>query len=377
MATQTSIDGVLEHAAAGRRLDRSQAAQLWDSATTEQLGDAAHALRLSRTAPHRATYLVDRNINYTNVCITDCQFCAFYRAPGDPEAYVNSREVLREKVAALAEVGGTRILVQGGHHPDLRLEWYEKLLRFLRAEFPAIEIDAFSPSEIDHIAQLEEITIEAVLRRLIDAGLRGLPGGGAEILDDRVRRRISPKKQSAAGWLEVMDAAQRLGLATSASMVIGLGETLDERLHHLECLRAHQDRALATHGNGFTAFIMWTAQTENTMLAQSRHRQRYGASVDEYLRQLALCRLYLDNFVHLQASWPTMGPEVAGQALRYGADDYGSTMLEENVVSAAGTMQTHMDAAEIRRQIRRAGFVPAQRDTHYSILREFEAPAQS
>jgi cyclic dehypoxanthinyl futalosine synthase len=357
----------------GERLDAGAGLVLFQRSDLDVLGEIARAVRQLRVPGNLVTYLVDRNINYTNVCITDCQFCAFYRPPGHAESYVNSHEALGEKIQALVDVGGTRILMQGGHHPDLRIEWYEDLLRWIRATFPTIEVDAFSPSEIQHIADLEQLGSEDVLRRLQDAGLAGLPGGGAEILDDAVRRRISPKKQDTAGWLGVMAVAQRLGLATSASMVIGFGETLEQRITHLIRLRDHQQQALATHGNGFTAFIMWTAQIDNTPLERSRHRQSYGADTAEYLRQLALCRVMLDNFEHLQASWPTMGPAVARQALEFGADDYGSTMLEENVVSAAGTTRTSMDAAEIRRQIRLAGFQPAQRDTRYRTLRVFPA----
>jgi cyclic dehypoxanthinyl futalosine synthase len=367
---------LLDRALAGERLTPDAAMALHDSAPTDALMAAAHARRSARVQPaDRVTYLVDRNINYTNVCITDCQFCAFYRPPGHPESYVNSRAVLAEKISELVAAGGSRILMQGGHHPDLRLEWYEDLLRWIRASFPTIEIDAFSPSEIQHIADLERMPIGAVLDRLIAAGLAGLPGGGAEILDDEVRGRISPKKQSAGGWIELMRLAQERGLATTATMVIGFGESTVHRIAHLERLRTHQDRALASHGNGFIAFIAWTAQFENTSLGSSRFRPQFGAGAESYLRQVALSRLYLDNFVHVQASWPTMGPDVAARALRAGADDFGSTMLEENVVSAAGTIKTRMDAAEIRAEIRRAGFVPAERDTRYRIRQEFRETA--
>jgi cyclic dehypoxanthinyl futalosine synthase len=366
----------LSQAEAGERLSPAAAIALHDAAPTAALLRIAHTRRLARVAPaDRVTYLVDRNINYTNVCITDCQFCAFYRPPGHPESYVNSRAILGQKIAELVAAGGSRILMQGGHHPELRLTWYEDLLRWIRTTFPSIEIDAFSPSEIQHIAAVEGLALETVLDRLIAAGLAGLPGGGAEILDDEVRGRISPKKQSAAGWLEVMRLAQERGLATTASMVIGFGESSGHRVNHLERLRTHQDQALATHGNGFIAFIMWTAQFEHTSLGGSRFRPLFGAGPEAYLRMLAVSRLYLDNFVHLQASWPTMGPEVAGAALSAGADDFGSTMLEENVVSAAGTVRTRMDAEEIRAAIRQAGFVPAERDTRYRIRQDFRAPA--
>ncbi len=362
---------ILARARAGERLSAADGAFLDSNAAAAHLQHVAHELRQARVAPERVTYLVDRNINYTNVCITDCQFCAFYRPPGHPESYVNSREILGEKIDELVALGGTRILMQGGHHPDLRLPWYEDLVRWITGTFPSIEVDAFSPSEIQHIAGIEGLSIESVLGRLMDCGLKGLPGGGAEILDDAVRGRISPKKQAAGEWIEVMRVAQRLGLATSASMVIGFGESVEQRMSHLLRIRQLQDESQMDHGNGFTAFIMWTAQFENTSLGASRQRSVFGAGPEEYLRHLAICRIILDNFDHLQASWPTMGADVAREALRYGADDYGSTMLEENVVSAAGTTRTRMDPAEIRRQIREAGFIPAQRDTRYRILGEF------
>ena len=264
--------------------------------------------------------------------------------------------------------------MQGGHHPDLRLSWYEDLLRWIRATFPTIEINAFSPPEIQHFAAIEGLSIETTLERLVAAGLAGLPGGGAEILDDEVRSRVSPKKQKTAEWLGVMRVAQRLGLTTTASMVIGFGETVTHRMNHLERLRSLQDESRAAHGNGFTAFIVWTAQFENTSLGVSRLRPSLGAGREEYLRQVALSRLYLDNFDHIQASWPTMGPEVAALALDHGADDFGSTMLEENVVSAAGTIRTRLDAAEIRRLIRAQGYEPVQRDSRYRIVRRFPEP---
>lgn len=376
--TEATLE-VISRARQGERLSAADGALLHSGAPTLELGAAAHDIRNRRVLPGRATYLVDRNLNYTNICVTDCQFCAFYRPPGDPESYVNSREVLGRKIEELQAMEGTRILMQGGHHPDLRLSWYEDLLRWISRTFPSIEIDAFSPSEIQHIAGIEGLTIEAILGRLIDCGLRGLPGGGAEILDDAVRTRISPKKQKTAEWLEVMRTAQRLGLVTTASMVIGFGETAEQRMSHLLRVRELQDESRSSHGNGFTAFIMWTAQFENTSLGVSRQRSVLGAGREEYLRHLAISRLMLDNFDHLQASWPTMGPEVAQESLRFGADDYGSTMLEENVVSAAGTTRTRMEAAEIRRRIRAAGFHPAQRDTRYRILREFpeEEPVEA
>jgi cyclic dehypoxanthinyl futalosine synthase len=353
------------------RLSPAEAARLYRETPLEELRARADAAR-QRVVPGRlVTYLIDRNVNYTNVCVTDCQFCAFYRPPGHAEGYVRTREELAAKLAELAAVGGTRVLMQGGHHPDLRLPWYEDLLRWMRREFPTIEIDAFSPSEIDHVAALEGLTVEQVLGRLREAGLEGLPGGGGEMLDDEIRREVSPKKQGADGWLDVMRVAQRLGLATTATMVIGFGESVEQRIGHLVRLRELQDESLAAHGNGFIAFIAWTAQLKNNSLERSWRRRRMGAGAEDYLRHAAVARLVLDNVPHHQASWPTMGEATAREALRGGADDFGSTMLEENVVSAAGTDRRSMSEAELQANIRAAGFVPAQRDTRYRILRTF------
>ena len=368
-----SADQLLDEVAAGRRLSPVDAARLYREADLHGLGRAAQRARFRKVPERRVTYLIDRNINYTNVCITDCQFCAFYRPSAEhPEAYTLSRDVIGRKVEELLEVGGTRILMQGGHHPGLPLAWYEDLLRWLRTTYPEIEIDAFSPSEIDHIASVEGRSMEDVLRRLQAAGLAGLPGGGAEMLDDDVRRRVSPKKQSAAGWLEAMRLAHRLGLTTTATMVIGFGETIEQRIGHLQKLRDLQDESQGTHGRGFTAFIAWTLQTDNTPLGRSKGREEYGASANEYLRLAAIARLFLDNFEHVQASWPTQGLRLAEVALEFGCDDFGSTMLEENVVSAAGTSLRHVAEISMQRHIRGAGYVPAQRDSRYNLLRIVE-----
>ncbi|MCZ6689984.1 MAG: dehypoxanthine futalosine cyclase [Planctomycetota bacterium] len=359
---------ILQETSLGKRLTPDEAALLYRSAPFRALGRAARRRRIERVDPGKVTYLIDRNINYTNVCITDCQFCAFYRPPGHDEAYTLSNEQIGRKIEETLAIGGTRILMQGGHHPDLPLTWYTDLLGWIRAHFPAIEIDAFSPSEIDHIASLERITILETLERLKEAGLAGLPGGGGEMLDDEVRRRVSPKKQDAAGWLEVMRRAQAIGLATTCTQVIGFGETLEQRIGHLSRLRDLQDESQAEHGNGFIAFIAWTLQTANTPLASSAQKRTYGATGGEYLRHVAVSRLFLDNVDHIQSSWPTQGERVARMALGFGADDFGSTMLEENVVSSAGTTRCSMSEAEICTQIRRAGFKPAQRDTRYQLI---------
>jgi len=273
------VETILRKALDGERVTFDEALVLYEEAPLDALASVAHELRCRKTDPRVVTYLVDRNINYSNVCITNCQFCAFYRPPGHPEAYVRSFEDIGARIEELIAWGGTRILMQGGHHPDLRLSWYEDLLRFISTTYPEIEVDAFSPSEIAHIAQLEGMTIREVLERLARVGLRGLPGGGAEILD--VRGRISPKKQKADEWLDVMRVAQALGLATTATMVIGLGETVVHRIRHLQRLRDLQDESVGSHGNGFTAFIPWTAQVSE---ANSLGRSRFSGTLRCRLR---------------------------------------------------------------------------------------------
>lgn len=367
---------LLQKAAAGDRLSPAEGLQLYHEADPNQLMEIAHDLRLQRTDAGIVTYLVDRNINYTNACTTDCQFCSFYRVPGHPEVYVQSKRQIGERVEELLAWGGTRILMQGGHNPDLRIEWYEDLLRWLKATYPEIELDCFSPSEIENIAKLEGLSMETVLERLNRAGLDGLPGGGAEILDDAVRDRISPKKTKTAAWLHAMRIAQRLGMVTSATMVIGFDETWEQRVNSLTRLRQLQDESQAAHGNGFTAFIMWTAQlSETNSLGRSRHRAKYGADYDEYLHTNAFARIYLDNFTNFQASWPTQGLETARRALYAGANDFGSTMLEENVVSQASAFteqEPRMSVYRLHEQIRLAGFEPAQRDSRYNFVRRFD-----
>lgn len=375
LAPSSPAAAIVEKALAGRRVGREEASILWEAPLAE-LGTAAHAARMRKVPAPAVTYLVDRNINYTNACVTVCKFCAFYRYPGDPEVYVRTKEEIGAKIDELLAAGGTRILMQGGHNPDLRLAWYEDLLRWIRASYPRLDIDGFSPSEIDHVARLEGLSVETVLGRLREAGLTGLPGGGAELLDDAVRSRISPLKQGADGWIGVMRVAQRMGLATSATMVIGVGETLAQRLNHLDRLRRLQDEALAGHGNGFTSFIAWTMQLENNPLGAALARRGHRpAGAHVYLKHLAFCRLYLDNVDHFSASWPTQGEEIAQVALRFGADDFGSTMMEENVVSASGAVACRQTVEGIRRQIRAAGFAPVQRDTRYRPVAARGAPA--
>ena len=362
---------ILDQLAEGsRRLTLEEALHLFAHADLDQLGAAAHRMRLRINDGTAVTYLVDRNINYTNVCITDCKFCEFYRPPGHDETYVISTEELHRKVQETVDLGGTRILLQGGHHPDLRLDFYVDMLKGLKKAFPQVELNAFSPPEIAHIAELEGRTCREILGVLKEAGLDGLPGGGGEILDDEIRRKVSPKKLMSQPWLDCMADAHALGLLTSASQVIGFGEEPLHRFRALEGLRRTQDQSLKAHGRGFLSFVMWPLQFESRFGEVFARRQgiQLGAERDEYLRHTALSRLFLDNIPHIGASWPTMGPQIAAEALRFGADDFGSTMIEENVVSAAGSTNDCMTEEQIRQHIHRAGFEPRKRNSSYSLI---------
>jgi cyclic dehypoxanthinyl futalosine synthase len=328
-------------------------------------------MRDQKNTPTQVTYLVDRNINYTNVCSTACSFCAFYRPDSTrADAYVLSRDELATKINAAVTAGASRILLQGGHNAELSYDYYIDLVGWITKNFD-IEVDAFSPPEIDQISKISGKNYSTVLGELQDAGMSGLPGGGAEILDDTVRRRISPRKASANTWIKIMEAAHCIGLTTTATMVIGFGESIKQRLNHMQRLRDLQDRSLDRGLKGFTAFISWTAHlNEATALGRSIHSQDLGASATEYLRNVAVARLFLDNIQHHQASWPSLGPAVAQIALHFGCDDFGSTMLEENVVSQAGAHNEKwsLSSAEIEDHIKKAGFLPVRRDAAYSML---------
>lgn len=355
----TKFDTILDQAVCGTRLTVEEGLVLLQSHRLAALGRAADAVtRRLHPEPYR-TYNVDRNINYTNVCTSGCRFCAFSRTAGDADAYVISREQLHQKIDETIALGGNQILLQGGMHPDLRIEWYEELLRDIKQSFPQINVHGFSPPEIDYIAALSGLSLREVLERLRQAGLGSLPGGGAEILVDRVRQQVSPCKASADRWIEVCRTWHELGGRGSATMMFGHAEILADRLEHLERLRRLQDE---THG--FTAFICWTFQPGNTSLA---HLRKVGAF--EYLKTLAVCRLFLDNFVNLQASWVTQGLAVGQLALRFGANDFGSVMIEENVVAAAGTSFWAAED-EIREKILSAGFSPRKRSVFYEIVED-------
>ncbi len=344
-----------------------------------KLGRAAHELRLAKTDPSIATYIVDRNINYTNVCVLTCDFCAFYRIEKDADSYVLGREELDQKIEETKALGGTQILLQGGLHPKLGLEFYTDMLRYLKAKH-RIHLHAFSPPEIKHFSRLFKMSFREVLTALRDAGMDSLPGGGAEILSDRVRREISPGKCSSDEWLQIMEDAHAVGMKTTATMMFGHVETAEERVRHMLRLREVQDRT-----GGFVAFIPWTYQfkphaegfVEFRRDGKEDRRANRMAGVQmaggfDYLKTLAISRLMLDNFDNVQSSWLTQGQKMGQVGLRFGANDLGSIMIEENVVRQAGVNNTTMEIDEMRRIIADAGFMPRQRDMQYRLLPERE-----
>jgi cyclic dehypoxanthinyl futalosine synthase len=320
------------------------------------LGELADAVRWRKHPEPVVTYIIDRNINYTNFCTEYCSFCAFYRPLGHAEGYVLDRETILAKVGETVALGGTGILMQGGLNPDLKIEWYEDLLRAIKAKYPEVWLHCFSAPEIWCIAEASGLSLGETIIRLRDAGLGSIPGGGAEILDDEVRKRISRLKCTTQEWIDVHLTAHRLGMQTTATMMFGCGETLEQRVAHLEAVRRIQDET-----GGFTAFIPWTFQPENTSLGRSVKEEATGV---EYLKTLAVARLYLPDIPNVQSSWVTQGLKTCQVGLRFGANDVGSIMIEENVVSAAGT-RNRASEEELRRLIRDAGFVPKQRDTLY------------
>jgi cyclic dehypoxanthinyl futalosine synthase len=352
-----SVDTLLADAAAGARLSPEDGLRLYAEAQTLDLGAAADQRRQALHPGNEVTYIIDRNVNYTNVCVTRCKFCNFYRPPTHKtEGYVLSRETLAQKFQETVDLGGVQILLQGGLNPELPLAWYEDLFRWMKASFP-LAIHGLSPEEIRYIAEIERMPIRGVIERLVAAGLDSIPGGGAEILDDEIRYAISPLKCTTDVWLEVMRQGHALGLRTTATMVFGFGEQPRHIVNHLDRLRGLQDQTA-----GFTAFICWPFQAEGTRL-----KLHDDTTAMRYLRVFSLARLYLDNFPSLQVSWPTMGPEVGQVALRFGGNDFGSAMIEENVVSQAGAI-FKLSAQDIERYIRQAGFQPRRRNMRYERL---------
>lgn len=394
MIYDVSIDDLCGRVWNGERIDAAEARRL-HALPLEDLGALADRRRqLARTSSHGGqgaqtiTYIVDRNVNYTNVCNVYCKFCAFWRSEKDADSYVITLPELDHKIEETLAHGGTQILLQGGHHPRLTKQWYLDLLSHVRDKFPGFNVHGFSPSEFVAFSEFFQEPVESILRDFTAAGLGSVPGGGGEILVDAVRKRISPLKAMTADWMGVMDTAHQLGLASTATMMFGHVESLDDRLEHLEVVRSQQDRSLARldlgaaagggpidraaayaaavesgvlKGGAFTAFIGWTFQPENAVLKSPT------VGAHEYLRMQALSRIYLDNFPSVQSSWVTQGPEVGQIALRYGANDLGSIMLEENVVSAAGTTY-RMSVDDMKRLIADLGFQPRQRDNWYRLI---------
>jgi cyclic dehypoxanthinyl futalosine synthase len=363
-STRPAVEGILGRVLDGERLGDADAVALLESRDLVAVGRVANELRNRRTDPDAVTFIVDRNVNYTNICVTDCDFCAFYRRPGDrSEGYLLPKPVIFRKIAETLALGGTGVLMQGGHHPDLGVDYYEDLFSSIKARYP-IHLHALSPPEVEHVARRSRLTIPQTLTRLRDAGLDSLPGGGAEILVDRVRQIIAPKKTTTSAWLNVMRHAQRLGMSTTATMMYGHVETVPDRVEHMRRIRDLQDET-----RGFRSFTSWTYQSHGNRLSAVVPSESMPTSFD-YLLTQAVSRIYLDNVDHIQSSWVTQGMKVGQVALEFGANDLGSVMIEENVVSAAGT--THRSTTdEFVRAIRALGKTPVQRDTLYRIVKRF------
>jgi len=361
---ESQVQVLLEKALSGDFLSVGEGVFLYEQAPLPLLMEAAHLLRcrLKADTPHIVTWQIDRNVNTTNICIANCKFCNFFRPPGHPEGYITDDETYKRKIEETLALGGDQLLLQGGHHPDLGISYYEDLFRKLKSWYPHLKLHALSPSEIVHICELDGLSYEEALIRLREAGMDSLPGAGAEILVDRVRRLISAGKCTADEWLAVMRTAHRLGIPTSATMMFGHVETIEERFIHLEKIRSLQAEK-PIDNLGFTAFILWPFQDEGTKLKRVRG-VRNQVTAHEYVRMLALSRLMLPNIANIQVSWLTVGPQIAQACLHAGANDMGSIMIEENVVSAAGA-KYRFSAEEIQRVIQEAGFEPRLRDQLY------------
>jgi cyclic dehypoxanthinyl futalosine synthase len=355
------VGDILERVVSGGRLSDDEALELLASRDLVAVGEAASRMRDAQNDPGVVTFVVDRNVNYTNFCITDCDFCAFYRPPKHAEGYVLPKSLLFRKIEETLDLGGTALLLQGGHHPNLRIGWYEDLFADIKSRYP-IHLHALSPSEVQHIAHVSRLGLDETMERLRAAGHDSLPGGGAEILVDRVRQIIAPRKTTTDEWLDVMRAAHRAGMSTTATMMYGTVDTVEDRVEHLRRLREVQDET-----GGFRAFVCWSYQPGGGSARGDDHAHTTAA---DYLMTLAVSRLYLDNFRHFQSSWVTQGLRVGQLALEFGCDDMGSIMIEENVVRAAGTA-FRLDTERMVRAIEATGRRAVQRDTLYREVRSF------
>nr|WP_296073543.1 cyclic dehypoxanthinyl futalosine synthase [uncultured Actinoplanes sp.] len=380
MTANPEIDSILQRAADGGRITPEEALLLYTEAPFHALGEAADAVRRRRYPDGIVTYLIDRNINYTNVCVTACKFCAFYRAPKHAEGWTHSMDEILRRSGEAVDLGATQVMLQGGHHPEYGVEYYEELFSTVKQAYPQLAIHSIGPSEILHMAKVSKVSIEDAVRRIKAAGLDSIAGAGAEMLPDRPRKAIAPLKESGARWLEVMAVAHRNGLSSTATMMMGTGETNAERIEHIRMIRDVQDLAVANgysdvavetshEVGGFRSFIPWTYQPENNHL-----KGRTQATTLEYLRFIAVSRLFFDNVAHLQASWLTTGKDVGQLSLHLGVDDLGSIMLEENVISSAGARH-RSNLHELIWMIRTAERIPAQRDTLYRHLAVHRTPA--
>ena len=353
------------------QLTVEEAEKIYSQAPLSELMYVASERRKRQLPGNIVTYMIDRNINYTNICTINCNFCSFYRPPDHDEGYTQTFDQISARIYELEEIGGSRILMQGGVNPSLNFEWYTELLSELSRRHPSIALDCFSPIEIEGIAEISGLPTIEVLTKFRESGMHGLPGGGAEMLVDSVRRGLSPKKGSSDNWIRVMGEAQSLGLTTSATNVFGFGERIKDRVEHMNKIRLLQEKSVSEGYPGFTSFISWPVMLENNAFGKLGSRKgatNLGSGSVEYLRHVSVSRLFMNNIDHIQASWPTMGLNVAQIALTGGADDIGSTMMEENVVSASGTTKTMASVAELKRSIQSCGFIPARRDSDYNIL---------
>ena len=364
--SRNDLQSVLDRAAVGGRITPEEALDLYRHAPLHALGSAADAVRRRRFAgiEHIATYIIERNINYTNVCVTACKFCAFYAAPKSPDGWSRSLEEILRRCAETVELGGTQIMFQGGHHPDYGVEYYEEAFSAIKRDFPQLVIHSLGASEVEHMSRVSGVGVEEAIRRIHAAGLDSFAGAGAEMLPERPRKAIAPLKESGERWLEIMEIAHGLGVESTSTMLMGTGETNAERIEHLRMIRDVQDRT-----GGFRAFIPYTYQPQNNHL-----KGRTQATLLEYLRLIAVARIFLDNVAHIQGSWLTTGKDVGQLTLHYGADDLGSVMLEENVVSSAGAKH-RSNLQELIHLIRTAGRTPAQRATTYEHLVVHDDPA--
>jgi len=357
----SGIEDIADKVYAGERITDEDALRLFAHKNVIDLAELADLVRRRKHPDNTVTYIIGRNINYTNVCYVRCRFCNFYRIPGAEGGYVLPREEIFQKIQEMVDVGGVEILMQGGLNPKLKIEWYEELFRAIMERFPTVILHALSPAEIIYIKKLNKLTMEETLTRLKAAGLHSVPGGGAEVLTDRVREWIAPYKDTAEEWLDCMRVAHKVGLRSSATMMYGSVDTIEDRVEHLRKLRELQDESLALSPTAFTAFIAWNYQPDGTELGGTR------ASAFDYMRTIAISRIYLDNFPNIQASWVTQGPRVGQLSLRYGVNDFGSTMMEENVVSTAGCVFT-VPLEEIERLITDAGYDVRRRNTRYELV---------